>query len=210
VIQSFSCVSYVPHLWYSRPQRHVVVKLLARGKQWTLGTPVEVVHGEVRIGKELNSLQNLLKEWFYTCAVIGITLIFVFEVMLWTTMQVSVHSRRQQQQQQHHHHEQEASMEEDNPHDALDMDSAGYEIFHDDDDEEWDEMPPPQDANDAAHRTPNLANDVDEGPTSLDNDPSQWNLNERTERGEESNPSENETLNLRSNNEGPFVIPSVE
>jgi hypothetical protein len=42
--------------------------------------PLEVVRGEIRIGKELTDFQFLLREWFFTCYTIG--------VMILSTMQM--------------------------------------------------------------------------------------------------------------------------
>lgn len=33
--------------------------------------PLEVLKGDIRIGKELNEFQFLLREWFFTCYIVG-------------------------------------------------------------------------------------------------------------------------------------------
>jgi hypothetical protein len=43
--------------------------------------PIEITRGEVRIGRELSTLQTLLKEWFYTCFFIGVSTIFVCQLL---------------------------------------------------------------------------------------------------------------------------------
>jgi hypothetical protein len=167
------------------PQRHIVVKLLSRGTQWTSGSPIEVVQGEVRIGKELSTFQNLLKDWFYTCAVVGVALLFSLQVVMWTVAHVWVDWRRQL-----------ALVEDDSPHDASDTVNGGHtDIFHDDDnndDDEWDDMPAPEEANNEANRTPNLANEHhsenETAPmtTTMDDDnPAQCNSDEAKEEEEE-------------------------
>jgi hypothetical protein len=49
--------------------------------------PVEVIRGEVRIGKELNAYQNVLKEWFYTCYVIGTIVFLTLHLATWGILQ---------------------------------------------------------------------------------------------------------------------------
>lgn len=62
------------------PLQHVVVRVLA-------SSPVEIVAGEVRIGKELNAFQELLKRWFYTCFMVG-TMVFAMLYMIeWILLQ---------------------------------------------------------------------------------------------------------------------------
>jgi hypothetical protein len=43
--------------------------------------PLEVTRGEVQIGRELSTLQLLMKEWFYTCCLIGVFTFFVCELV---------------------------------------------------------------------------------------------------------------------------------
>lgn len=37
--------------------------------------PIQVQRGEVRIGKELNSVQRIMKEWFYSCGLVAVTML---------------------------------------------------------------------------------------------------------------------------------------
>jgi len=151
-----------------------------------------VVQGEVRIGKELSNFQNLLKDWFYTCAVVGVAFLFSLQVAMWTVAHVWVDRRRQL-----------SLVEDDNPHDAFDTVNGGYtEIFHDDDDDnnnndddEWDDLLAPEEANDEANRTPNLANEHNSEnetapmtTTMDDDDPAQCNSDESKEEEEEPRP----------------------
>lgn len=47
----------------------------------------EVLQGEVRIGRELNHCQQILKDWFYTCYFLGTLLLFGAQVGLWIILQ---------------------------------------------------------------------------------------------------------------------------
>ena len=60
-------------------QQHIVVRLASQGSSWQGSIPVEIVAGELRIGKELNKFQNTLKEWFWTCFIVGTLLIFTIQ-----------------------------------------------------------------------------------------------------------------------------------
>jgi hypothetical protein len=127
------------------------------------------VHGEVRIGKELSTFQNVLKEWFYTCAIVGVTFLFGLQVTMWAVVQqIWVNYWRQRQLQ---------VMDDDddnnNPHNNVfdnTFSGGGYEYFHDDnnhhdhdDDNEWDPMPSASEEMNynEANRTPNLTNEHD-------------------------------------------------
>jgi hypothetical protein len=50
-------------------------------------SPVEVIRGEVRIGKELNAGQEVLKEWFYTCYIIGTAGFISLHLAAWGILQ---------------------------------------------------------------------------------------------------------------------------
>lgn len=73
---------------YDMPLQHVVVRIEAQGS-----VIPEVVGGGIRIGKELNAFQEILKKWFYTCFIIG-SVMFGFVYMIqwqilravWTTI----------------------------------------------------------------------------------------------------------------------------
>ena len=66
---------------FLQPQRYITVRILARGNEW-LETPVEIVWAEVRVGKELNRFQRMLKDRFYTCYAIGTLTLFVMNSVL--------------------------------------------------------------------------------------------------------------------------------
>lgn len=59
---------YVESLAY--PLQYVEIKIVPHVRDGTTAN-VEVTAGEVRIGKEMNKYQEMLKEWFYTCFVFG-------------------------------------------------------------------------------------------------------------------------------------------
>ena len=58
---------------------------------------LEVIAGEIRIGEELSYFQLLLKEWFFTCYVVGTCIFFALQVLLWFLFQVCWSKRRQRQ-----------------------------------------------------------------------------------------------------------------
>lgn len=47
------------------------------------GRAPEITGGEVRIGKELNDIQEFLNTWFYLCATIGTSVIAGFYILFW-------------------------------------------------------------------------------------------------------------------------------
>jgi len=70
-------------------QRYVTVALQRHSPQQVM---VEVIRGELRIGKELNILQELLKEYYYTGFFIG-TLSFAFLYLLGWSFLVRIMER---------------------------------------------------------------------------------------------------------------------
>jgi hypothetical protein len=71
-------------------QQHAVVKIIlpTTSSQGNHHQVVEVTGGDLLIGKELNSFQELLKVWFYTCYLVG-TLVFVgFYILQWFLFQI--------------------------------------------------------------------------------------------------------------------------
>jgi hypothetical protein len=85
---------YVSHHYYrlscSPMQQHAVVKIIlpTTSSQGNHHQVVEVTGGDLLIGKELNSFQELLKVWFYTCYLVG-TLVFVgFYILQWFLFQI--------------------------------------------------------------------------------------------------------------------------
>jgi len=65
---------YVEH--EDHPLQRIVVRLVSPSSSWQNDIPVEVITGQLRIGKELNIFQLILKEWFWTCYIVGSTIIF--------------------------------------------------------------------------------------------------------------------------------------
>lgn len=66
-------------------QQHVIVKLISQGPSWqgSSNIPIEVIAGELRIGKELNQFQTVLKEWFWTSFMFGTTIILLFQCLVY-------------------------------------------------------------------------------------------------------------------------------
>jgi hypothetical protein len=58
---------------------------------------LEVIAGEIRMGEELSYFQLLLKEWFFTCYLVGTCIFFALQVLLWFLFQVCWSKRRQRQ-----------------------------------------------------------------------------------------------------------------
>jgi hypothetical protein len=58
---------------------------------------LEVIAGEILMGEELSYFQLLLKEWFFTCYVVGTCIFFALQVLLWVLFQVCWSKRRQRQ-----------------------------------------------------------------------------------------------------------------
>jgi hypothetical protein len=69
---------------------------------WVEDAP-EVLRGYLHVGKELTAFQELLKEWFFTCAAVGVSFFFliqfllVFAVQTYWSSQTEATRRRQQQ-----------------------------------------------------------------------------------------------------------------
>jgi hypothetical protein len=118
-----------------------VVRLVSQGSSWRGDGPVEVVAGELRIGKELNGLQSLLKEWFWTSFISGTLMIlscqcvfFFLANFMWESWTESLRRQRE---------------------DGVDLGHAPY--FFDttppqsaggpfeEDDDHWEAMPSPED-----------------------------------------------------------------
>jgi len=131
------------------PLRHIVVRLLSRGKLWPAGSPIEVIFGEVRIGKELNVMQDMLKEWFYACAAIGVVLLFLVQASICILVHIWWDWRARKR-----HEVAARQTEEENPHDFGDTNF----FVSDDEYDQWDEMPP-NDTPDDEMRTPHLSSE---------------------------------------------------
>ena len=63
------------------PLRYVTVWLLMSPEKSHRGDIVEVEHAMLRIGEELTGMQLVLKEWFFTCATIGISVFFSLQTL---------------------------------------------------------------------------------------------------------------------------------
>lgn len=50
-----------------------------KGQPYRTNQGLQILSAELRIGKELNTVQIHMKEWFYTCAFIGILCIMIFQ-----------------------------------------------------------------------------------------------------------------------------------
>ena len=118
-----------------------MVKLVSQGQSWQGDRPIEAIAGEVRIGKELNAFQNILKEWFWSSFMVGTLLIFTFQSFLfcmanfmWDSWKAGLRRRR----------EEEIDLG-DAPYffDATPPQSAGGPFV--DDDDQWEAMPPQDD-----------------------------------------------------------------
>ena len=114
----------------------------------------------MRIGKELSALQGVLREWFYTCYVMGTATIFIFQVVFWTLfgryVELERERRRQALQQSW-----EAGLEMDHGADA-------WEAVPGEDDDEWDDLPTEGLQDPDRPVTPDHPHDNDEGETSAD------------------------------------------
>jgi hypothetical protein len=88
----------VPHFFAAEKQQYITVRLImhmqGRLVDAANSEPVEVVAGEVRLGKELGDFQRLLKNWFYTCYTAGTCILFVVQLLLWVILQFCWDERR--------------------------------------------------------------------------------------------------------------------
>lgn len=114
----------------------MTVQLLARGNAWQDSTPVEVISGEVRIGKELNWLQGILREYFYSCYAMGTLCIFVFQAFFFTVLGKYVEMQREERRRAVEEWEREHAGEEFDPNVHWEEQVPGGE-----DNGEWDDLP---------------------------------------------------------------------
>lgn len=122
-------------LLHSLLQRFVTVQLLSRGKAWQDKTPVEVISGQVRIGKELNWFQVILRDYFYSCYIMGAMTIFVLQAIFWTVLSRYMESQRERIQREMEEWEQEARQN-------MDADQhVHWEEVPGDDNDQWDDLP---------------------------------------------------------------------
>lgn len=150
-------------------QRYVTVQLLARGNNnaWQDSSPVEVVSGSVRIGKELNWLQGILREYFYSCYIMGTLCIFVFQAVFWSFFGQWLELQREERRRLMEEWEQQQQEEQ---HVAWD-EVAGEE------DDEWDDLPTHGQQQEPSGRPPvtpehqEAGNDGNEGEPDQGEDP---------------------------------------
>lgn len=108
---------------------------------------LEVTRGEIRIGKELTDFQFLLRENFFTCYVIGVIILYTFQLtglllmrVYWKQRQRARILRQMQEEQQ------------EDPSEILDLDESQLERDGEDEqgtsssNNEWEEMPQQQEA----------------------------------------------------------------
>lgn len=113
----------------------MTVELLSRGKAWQDSTPVEVISGQVRIGKELNWLQVILRDYFYSCYAMGTMTIFVLQAIFWTLLSKYMETQRERIQREMEEWEQEARQN-------MDADQhVHWEEVPGDDNDQWDDLP---------------------------------------------------------------------
>ena len=148
------------------------VQLLPRsGVSWNNTSVVEVVAGDIRVGKELNTLQLVLKEWFWTCLVVGTSIIAVVEGFGLLVLRVVfldwLEFRRQTlaQQQQQHQQDNDDERRRRGGEQGM-MDGEGPY-----DDDEWDPMPSTDEEPEQSNDEPSLQqehstkDDDDDDPT---------------------------------------------
>lgn len=70
---------------------------------------LEITQGHLHIGKELSDLQQLLKDWFFTCLVIGTSFFYGVQVMLLMGLQWYWEIQREQRQREQVNLEDDAS-----------------------------------------------------------------------------------------------------
>ena len=100
--------------------------------------PLEVVRGEIRIGKELTDFQFMLREYFFTCYIIGVMIIAIFQTINLVVL------RAMWKQRQHRRILRQMQEElEDDSSDILDLDDSELEPGAS---EEWDDLPQPNEA----------------------------------------------------------------
>jgi len=58
--------------------------------------PLEVIRGEIRIGKELSDFQFLLREWFFTCYIVGVIIISTMKIVGLLLLKALMNHRRRQ------------------------------------------------------------------------------------------------------------------
>ena len=139
------------------------VRLLPRGQanQWEGGSQPEVTAGRLRIGKELNMFQLLLKEWFWTCLVIGTSIIAVAEGMILLVLRVVLLEWleiRQERLAQEAQRRQEEEAGAQYPHQ---QGMGPFSVFDNENDDEWQPMGPAMDDHDGQGNGVDVAGIID-------------------------------------------------
>ena len=77
-----------------------------KGK-WRNDDPLEVTGGEIRVGVELTDFQFLLREWFFSCYLIGVTVLSAIQVVgilllraMWKHQQIERLLRQMREEQE--------------------------------------------------------------------------------------------------------------
>jgi len=116
--------------------------------------PIQVHKAELRIGMELNWFQRLLKEWFYTCAMVGCFVFASGQVMGWSLVKLlyriktkANRLRRGQFEDVCFDDEQDSSYLDLSENVVLDEDGNDDYDDDDDDSEQWDPISPEDDEN---------------------------------------------------------------
>ena len=115
-------------------QRYIIVRLLARGSRRPIGSHIEVVEAEIRIGTERTAFQDLLQEWFYSCTVIGVAFFFLLQALTLTLVQIWLDIQRRKR-----YLDDARRAERENPHEDLLFEAANF--VAPDDDDPWDDIP---------------------------------------------------------------------
>lgn len=115
--------------------------------------PLEITTADIRLGRELSDLQLFLKEWFFTCYVIGTCFFFVLQLIALFVVRFKLEEQRRKREI-----EEEASLN-------LELHGSGNHFEPPDN-----QIDPPEDQEwDAANEVPLDNNTMNEGGTHSDN-----------------------------------------
>lgn len=56
---------------------------------------VEITKAEIRMGKEFSPLQNILRDWYFTCCTIGTLVFMMLYASIWMITEALLEDRRQ-------------------------------------------------------------------------------------------------------------------
>ncbi|GAX25459.1 hypothetical protein FisN_1Hu415 [Fistulifera solaris] len=73
------------------PLRHIRVQIVPRLAASTL---VEITKAEIRMGKEFNTLQNILRDWYFTCYTFGTLIFMIVYAFIWTVSDALLEAKR--------------------------------------------------------------------------------------------------------------------